>query len=217
MRIRCPHCGLDLQVPPDSEGKTLRCPGCRESFDCRLPKAIVVEGEEAPPSSPPPPPQEQELLLEDEVAPPEESPPDPVPSRPPPQPSPGLKADEALSELGRAQPRRIVKESSRQWYVLVGGVAAVALTYEQLKAKAAAGEIKPKTKIFYAPKDVTLPARDLPGLFGEEGADRDKPRRRRRLSEDAAAAVADAAEALSRLDDARGPAASDGEEPRENQ
>ena len=195
---------MDMDAPRGSEGKAVRCPGCGGVFTCRLPVAEVIE---AVPLEP-----EGEMLLTDEV--PETA---PAAFKPIDQLD-----EEELAELDEAaesvadilaravrdKPKRVVKENPRQWCVMVGGVAAVALTFEELRERAASGQLKPKTKILYAPRNVTVRARDIPGLFGGAEAGRtrqadkpEEPRRRRKAppagaDAPAAAAVADA---LSRL------------------
>ena len=84
-------------------------------------------------------------------------------------------ADGALAEMHGDAPAEVARESPRKWYVMVGGAAAVALTYKELRQRAAAGRITPRTKLWYAPKDVHLSARDVPGLFPEIDAQRAKP------------------------------------------
>jgi len=198
MHVRCEHCGLDMEAPSGSVGRSLRCPQCHKTFVCRLPQAVVVEPE----------PEPEEIVLEDEIVaeePAEEllelteaaeefeevSPLDAAAEA-------TANVDEALDQMQDGTPKTVYKESPRQWYVMVGGVAAVALTYAELKHKAAVALVKPKTKIYYAPKDVTLMARDVPGLFPE---DQVKPRRRRKLSAKQADAVDDLAAALGQLGD----------------
>ena len=210
MRVRCEHCGLDVEAPPDSVGKKIRCPECAGVFVCRLPEAEVLaeDGQEQEQGEP-----GGELVLVDELT--EPLPDDQaieltegleVAEEPPVEPEVPAEAaspEEVLSDLGAAEPKRVVVENPRHWYIVVSGVAAVALTYDELKAKAAAGVVKPKTKVYYAPKDVTLRARDVPGLFGEE----DKARRaqpagpERHVSQAGGAAVeaSEAAEALGSL------------------
>ena len=197
MRIRCGQCGLDMEVPPDCEGKKLRCPGCGLAFVCQVPKAIVLD-------EPPPAEADEELILVEEV----EQPPDPLgalkaaadgsgPAEVPAEPKASV--DEALAEMHQPAPKPIVRENSRPWHVFVGGVPAVALTYQELVQRAAAGEITPKTKIRYAPEGLTIPARDISGLFAEIDAQRQqeapKPGPARRLSraeQDEAASLAQA-------------------------
>ena len=171
MRVRCIHCGLDLDVPPNSEGKTLCCPDCRKTFICRLPRAIVVD--EAPPPRARPISPLGELLLADEVEEPEEvlELEEEAESLEPADLGP---AGAALAALGESAPRREVQENPRTWYVMVAGVAAVAMAWKDLVEKARSGEIKPKDRIYYAPKDVTMHARDVPGLFPEADARRAK-------------------------------------------
>ena len=43
MRIRCQQCGLDMDVPPRTEGSRLRCPECQFEFICALPRAVEVD------------------------------------------------------------------------------------------------------------------------------------------------------------------------------
>lgn len=115
-----------------------------------------------------------------------------------------VSADEALAEMrSAAGPKRIVKENPHQWYVMVAGVAAVALTYRELVAKAAKDEIKPKSKIYYAPAGLTVPAQDIPGLFPQQYEKRKKKGKvkvsSRRPSAKASSKVTDIAEALGHL------------------
>ena len=153
----------------------LRCPNCEKTFLCEIPKAVVV-GE--------PPPQPESIILEDEIAPPPEPIQlieEPPPAAPEGNDPPAASLEEALAEMGHdAQPRPKPKENPRHWCVVVEGVAAVALTYRELVAHAREGKIKPKTKIYYAPKEVTIPARDIPGLFPEEDAKRAEQEARER-------------------------------------
>ncbi|HET6427073.1 MAG TPA: hypothetical protein VM389_05155 [Phycisphaerae bacterium] len=201
MRVRCEHCGMDMEALPGSEGRSVRCPGCGGIFACRLPVAEIVEAipyeqdgevllsEEIP--------EPDDLELTDELA--EEGPAEPVET-----------VDDVLARAVRDKPKRIVEENPRQWYVMVGGVAAVALTFEELRQRAAEGQLKPRAKIFYAPKDVTVRARDIPGLFGAEDAKRAEkaakaatPAKPRRAAAPAGAAedeAADLADALSKLE-----------------
>jgi hypothetical protein len=162
MRIRCDYCLIDLQAPSNAIGKTIRCPACGRSFPCRLPTAIVDD-------TAPDQPGESEVVLEEVVqeAPPELAfagavEPEPVIDFIPAEvPVP----DDALAMLDKPKP--VMKESSRQWHVIVAGVPAVALTLAELKERVAEGLVKPRHKIYFAPQDVTLPARDVPGLFPE--------------------------------------------------
>jgi hypothetical protein len=158
-----------LEVAPATVGRKLRCPDCGEEFICRLPKAIVVDGQ---------PRSEELVVLADELdasadelaalseameaGPPLEP---PAPAKPDTGPRPKRAPD-------REPPARLARDGPRQWHVVVGGVPAVALSYGQLVRRAAWGEIKPKTKIYYAPKDLTLSAGDIPGLFAEIDARR---------------------------------------------
>jgi len=156
MRIRCEQCGLDMDVPPQTEGRKLRCPECAFEFICALPRAIEVDQSSAAAGG-------EEIVLAEEAdsaAPVEAAGADAQP------------AEEALAEMHGEEPAEVARESPRKWYVMVGGAAAVALTYRELKERAAAGRITPRTKLWYAPKDVTLSARDLPGLFPEIDAER---------------------------------------------
>jgi len=199
MRIRCGNCGLDVEIPPGSDGRTFRCPHCGDTFICRVPEAIPVD---APPA---PPPGNEVLELLDEID------DEPVEltdelddaSALAEAAAARLPAHAVLAELGAAAPKREVRENPRQWFVMIGGVAAVALTYEELAAKAAAGAVKPKDKIHYAPKDVTVAARDVPGLFPAEDARRAedaRPKiRRRRLNAEQRRQRDDLADALGRL------------------
>ena len=117
MHIRCEHCGLDMAAPPGSVGKPVRCPQCGGIFICKLPDALVVQ--DGVDLEPP-----EELLLQEEVSEPEtlelidqveeESPQNEAAS--------AASADEVLSQLGEDQPRRVVEENPRQWYILVSGV-----------------------------------------------------------------------------------------------
>ena len=211
MNVRCEHCGLDIEAPPDSVGKALRCPACGKTFICRLPRAIVV-GDQADQEP------DDELILLDEVIEAEEGPLDtakdePVETVGEDGESPleavaeasVISADEALAKMGAAAPKRIVKENPHQWYIMVAGVAAVALTYQELVARAAREEIKPRSKIYYAPAGLTVPAQDIPGLFPEQYEKRKKKGKvkvsPRRPSARASSKVADIAEALGHLGD----------------
>jgi hypothetical protein len=173
----------------------LRCPNCEKTFLCEIPKATVVGESPAAPES---------IILEDEL-------PQPVPQAdqaPPPLPerndSPAASLEEALAEMGGdAEPRPKPRENPRQWCVVVDGVAAVALTYRELVARAREGKIKRKTKIYFAPKEVTIPARDIPGLFPEEDARRaEQAARKRPASGSSAASAAAAAAALDQMAEA---------------
>lgn len=218
MHIRCEQCELDMEVPPGAVGKTLRCPACGGTFTCRLPTAQVVEDEP------------QELVLSDEVEPveevielAEEVEPESDEDADAMDLTDAAPADAALDVMSRRQPKKIIKENPRQWYVMLGGVAAVALTYEELKAKAAAGKIRPKDKIHYAPRELTLQAREVPGLFPEQDAKRKKqeeeakkPKFRLRKPDQAKAAqIADLAATLGLTAEAEGGAAegADDDEP----
>lgn len=196
MRIRCHNCGLDVEVPPGSDGMTFRCPHCGDTFVCQLPQAIPVD-------APPPGNEVLELLDEADDEPVELTDEVDDESALAEAAAARLPAHAVLAELGAAAPKRDVRENPRQWFVMIGGVAAVALTYEELAAKAAAGAIKPKDKIHYAPKDVTVSAREVPGLFPAEDARRaeaGKPKiRRRRLSPEQRRQRDDLADALGRL------------------
>jgi len=192
LRIRCEQCELDMEVPSGSVGKKLKCPGCGRIFVCQLPKAIALD---APAVAAP---SDELVVLKDAV----EAPPDAAAELA--QASAGTKqaADDALAELDRSGPKRRVRPNRRHWHVIVAGVPAVALTYDQLVQKAAAGQIKPKTKIYYSPKDVTIPARDIPGLFRAIDAERRRaarPRPVRRLSKDELAEASALADALGTL------------------
>ncbi|OPX21669.1 MAG: hypothetical protein B1H04_06245 [Planctomycetales bacterium 4484_123] len=225
MHVRCEHCGLDMEAPSGSVGKKIRCPQCFGIFVCRLPEAEVVREDGRAQGEP-----AEELVLEEEL-------PEPlsddqaieltegleVADEPPVEPEVPAEAaspEEVLSDLGAGQPKRVVVENPRHWYVLVGGVAAVALTYDELKARAAAGVVKPKTRIYYAPKDVTLRARDVPGLFAEQGqpgqAGRVSPRPTRPSGGQVAAEASEVADALSSLG-TNGAAAGPAPEPPEQQ
>lgn len=164
MRIRCQQCGLDMDVPPRTEGSRLRCPECQFEFICVLPRAIEVDQ---------PPAGGEEIVLVDEVAParPADAP-DPAA---PPADSPADALAAAAARSADEPPTKIPRESPRKWYVMVAGAAAVALTYQELRQRAAAGLITPRTKLWYAPKDVHLSARDVPGLFPEIDAQRPAP------------------------------------------
>ena len=162
MHIRCRDCGVDMAVPARAEGKRLRCPECGREFICELPQGIILDE---------PAGNDEEIVLIDELtgaAAPESEFPlaeeviDPLEWASPETPL----AEEALADMAPAKPDYIVKENPRRWHVMVGGIDAVALTWEQLKQRAAAGDIRPRTELWYAPKDITLQARDLPGLFG---------------------------------------------------
>ncbi len=173
----------------------LRCPSCEKTFLCEIPKATVV-GE--------PPAGNASIILADEL--PEPPPPEPIqlieeppPAAPEPT-SPPASLEETLAEMGRdAEPRPKPKENPRQWCVVVDGVAAVALTYRELVARAHEGKIKPRTKIYYAPKEVTVPARDIPGLFPEADAKRAEQAARERPTFRPSAASAAAAAALDQM------------------
>lgn len=172
MRIRCQQCGLDMDVPPRTEGSRLRCPECQFEFICALPRAVEVDQ--------PPAAGSEEIVLAEEVdaagpveaadadAPSADSPADALAAA-------AGSADEALAETHGDAPAEVARESPRKWYVMVGGAAAVALTYQELRQRAAAGQITPRTKLWYAPKDVHLSARDVPGLFPEIDAQRTTP------------------------------------------
>ena len=161
MRIRCQQCGLDMDVPPRTEGSRLRCPECQFEFICALPRAVEVD-------QPPAAGSEEIVLVEEVDARPADSPTDALADA-------ARSADEALAEMHGDAPAEVARENPRKWYVMVGGAAAVALTYQELKHRAAAGQITPRTKLWYAPKDVHLSARDVPGLFPEIDAQRTKP------------------------------------------
>ncbi len=209
MRIRCRKCGLDMEVRPDSVGRKLKCPACSLVFVCQVPRAIVVDGR-------PEGQADDDLVVLEEVI---EEPAEaedaltsltgatepPLPSAPPQPPA------KALEEMHQSAPKRVVRANPRQWYVLVGGVPAVALSYQELVRKAAEGEVKPKSKIYYAPQDLTVQAREIPGLFADIDAKRaqqspaPRPARRPTAAEQAEAAAA--AEALDAADSAQGRAA----------
>jgi hypothetical protein len=173
MRIRCRQCGLDIDVPPRTEGSRLRCPECQFEFICALPRAVEVDQ--------PPAAGSEEIILVEEVdaagpfeaadagAPSADSPADALAA------AAARSADEAPAETHGDAPAEVVCESPRKWYVMVGGAAAVALTFSELRQRAAAGQITPRTKLWYAPKDVHLSARDVPGLFPETDARRTAP------------------------------------------
>ncbi len=174
MFVRCTHCGLDLEAPPGGLGRRLRCPGCGGTFICRLPRATFADDLTAEPV-------DDALVLDDELP---DRPPGPVqapeaPEAPPEEvgEAPAAVA-EALAELDQSRPEPVVKESPRQWHVVIEGVPAVALTYPELVSRAAAGKIKARTKIYYAPKQLTVSARDIPGLFPAEDAKRAEADRR---------------------------------------
>ena len=172
----------------------LRCPNCEKTFLCEIPKATVVGESPAAPES---------ILLEDELP----QPPQPVPpadQAPPPLPerndSPAASPEEALAEMGDvAAPKPKPRENPRQWCVVVDGVAAVALTYRELVGRAREGKIKPKTKIYFAPKEATILARDIPGLFPEEDARRAEQAARARPALGSSASSAAAAAALDQM------------------
>ena len=86
---------------------------------------------------------------------------------------------------------------------MVGGVAAVALTYQELVARAAKDEIKPRSKIYYAPAGLTVPAQDIPGLFPQQHEKRKKKGKvkvsSRRPSASASSGVTKLAKALGHL------------------
>ena len=209
---------MDMDVPPGSEGKPVRCPDCGGVFTSRLPVAEVVE---AVPLEP-----EGEMLLTDEVFDAAPAAFEPIDEMDEEELGALDEAAESIADiLARAvrdRPKRLVKENPRQWCVMVGGVAAVALTFEELRDRAASGQLKPRTKILYAPKDVTVRARDIPGLFGDADAGRareaDKPKepRQRRKARPAGAAEDtseqdDAAEALRKLGEAAEDVAEEGD------
>ena len=162
MRIRCEQCGLDMDVPPQTEGRKLRCPECEFEFICALPRAIEVDQSSAAAGG------EEILLAEEADAQPADSSEEAIAAA-------ARSAEEALAEMHGEEPAEVARESPRKWYVMVGGAAAVALSYRELKERAAAGRITPRTKLWYAPKDVHLSARDVPGLFPEIDAQRTKP------------------------------------------
>ncbi len=83
---------------------------------------------------------------------------------------------------------------------IVDGVAAVALTYKELVVRAGERRIKPKDRIYYAPKDATLHARDIPGLFPDIDAKRPKPPKRFTPSGSLSADAGAAADALASLE-----------------
>jgi len=202
MHVRCTHCGLDVEAPDGSLGKSLRCPKCSGIFECALPTAAVVV-EEDEPTGP-----AEELLLEDEVpAEPAEGEPmelsDELDEGPTLEDlSRAVTPSDALSHLSGDRPKQVMKESPRQWYILVSGVAAVAMTYEDLKRKARIAAIKPKTKIYYAPEDLTIAARAIPGLFPAEDAKKAEAAKGKyypKPAADADATAKDAAAALGTL------------------
>ena len=193
MRIRCEQCGLDMEVAPDSVGKKLKCPECMLVFVCQVPRAIVVDEQG----------QDGDLVVLDELI---EEPAGPTAS-----------ADEALARMSRAAPKQVLRESPRQWHIIIGGVPAVALTYRELVQRAAEGEVKPKTRIYYAPKNLTMPARDIPGLFADIDAKRrqaGKPKPVRPLTQAEKAEAAALAEALGAVGEAdSGPPRAPADEP----
>lgn len=210
MRICCEKCGLDMDVPPDTAGRKLKCPGCRVEFIC--PRPAAVEADERAPADEP-------VVLAEELDGPAEKLADLTKAANEPSPPTSAKAmaGEALANMGRGQPRKpVVRESPRQWQVIVGGVAAVALSYKQLVEKAARGEIKPKTKIHYAPKALTLSAGEIPGLFPDIDAEREKAARAKpppKVSRAVSAEAGVLADALGSLESAQAelPQQADGE------
>ena len=190
MIVRCRYCGLDVEAPPGSLGQLLRCPSCEETFRCEIPVASIVD-EPAPPPPPAPEPEDR-LVLDDEVDEEIRLADDPLLAPPDPPPV----TDDPIAALIRAEaaePKPRTRPNPRQWYVIVDGVAAVALTYKELVARAGKGLIRPKDKIYYAPKDATISAGDIPGLYPELDAKRPKPqappRARGPLATDAGAAA----------------------------
>jgi len=159
--------------------------------------ASIVD-ETAPPPPPAPEPEDR-LVLDDEVD--EEIRLADDPDLDVPEP-PVVESDPiaALSRAETTQPKRRTKPNPKQWYVIVDGVAAVALTYQELVARASKGLIRPKDKIYYAPKDATLSAGDIPGLYPELDAKRPKPKAPPRARGPLAAEAGAAAEALAGLE-----------------
>jgi hypothetical protein len=163
MKVQCKICGIHLEAPPGCEGRKLRCPECGGVFVASIPRAALAD---EPAHTPP---ADEPVLLEDVV---QTEPLAPSPPEPPEEEpielteEAGTPAD-VLAKMGQGKPQQLVRPSARQWHVLVAGVPAVALTYPELRRKAAAGEIKPRTKVHYVPRDLTMRAGDVPGLFPE--------------------------------------------------
>jgi len=198
---------MDMEAPAGSEGRNLRCPGCGGVFAWRLPVAEIVETDPDDPRG--------EVLLSDEISDPEPAASGPTEELEEEEEGEEVEAiEDVLARAAEDKPKRIVEENPRQWYVMVGGVAAVALTFEELQQRAGGGQVKPKTRIFYARKGVTVRARDIPGLFPDEGARRaekaekegkaGKSRRPRAAKAPADPEADDIADALRRLGEADG-------------
>jgi hypothetical protein len=49
--------------------------------------------------------------------------------------------------------------------VIIAGVPVAAMNFAQLRRKAQQGTIRPRDRLYYAPKNVQLRAIDVPGLF----------------------------------------------------
>ena len=115
--------------------------------------------------------------------------------------APKLDPLQALSRAeAAAEKKPKPKPNPRQWYVIIDGVAAVALTYKELVVRAGERRIKPKDRIYYAPKDATLHARDIHGLFPDIDAKRPKPPKRFTPSGSLSADAGAAADALASLE-----------------
>jgi hypothetical protein len=56
-RINCPSCNTALSLPESMYGKTVRCPGCQQMFQCPNPGSVAPGPPPPPPrrSAPPPP------------------------------------------------------------------------------------------------------------------------------------------------------------------
>jgi hypothetical protein len=222
MLIRCPKCQLEMDVPGDCVGRRLQCPGCRHAFACPRPKVIVLD-EVAPPEGSQRP--EGVIVLKEVVEPGDErigrgpeaggagsGEADGPASRPGATPldamaaaaakrSERLPPEQVLARMGGQAPEKAVREDPRQWHVIVGGVPAVALTFEELVRQAAAGQVKPRSRVYYAPQGLTLSAREIPGLFPDLDAKRRQEakaasRPARRLSAAEKAEASTLAEAL---------------------
>jgi hypothetical protein len=62
-------------------------------------------------------------------------------------------------------PQEEVTACSHPWYVIIAGVPVAAMTFAQLRRKAMQGTIRPRDRLYYAPKNAHLRAIDLPGIF----------------------------------------------------
>ncbi len=76
-----------------------------------------------------------------------------------------LEQASTLAPASFAEPAEEVTASSHPWYVIISGVPVAAMTFAQLRRKALQGTIRPRDKLYYAPKNAHLRAIDVPGLF----------------------------------------------------